>query len=369
MRVFKPLLRGLSVGILVLIAILSVGIPASADTGTYKISNYSVTLEPQSDGTVKITYVQAWQVLSGDIPWVTVGTANTHFTVQSHGANASSVYAYNADGFTGVRADLDKDYQPGQTFNVKFTILQSNLLEKLTQEGKWRIDFTPGWYDNAVIDKLQINMVSPIGYDAYSFVTPPTAVNGNVITWESTNLSPGARVADKVESPDGGFLSASVPVTKTGIGTTTLIVIVAVFVVIGLHIFWGIKKNREARDAALKERVVTIEAEMVEDKAKKEKIEEGFEKYVDKEKIQPDAEGRYYDRGYGSYITPAIWAAVIMQQSEHRPPAGGSVSGGHCACVSCACACACACAGGGAAGCSRKTLHDCRECEKREIKT
>jgi hypothetical protein len=361
MRVCKPVLWWLSAGILVLIILLSVSSPVAADTGTYRINNYAVTLEPQSDGRVKITYEQDWQVTGGDIPWVTVGLPNSNFTVQSSGGNAAAVYTYNTDGFQGIRADLDKDYKPGQTFNVKFTVLQSNLLEKLTSESKWRINFTPGWYDNATIDHLQIDMVSPVAYDAYSSITPsPMASNNNVITWERTNLPPGSRFVVKVESPDGSFLSASVPVSKSGgISSKTLIIIIASIVVIGMLIFWGIKKNREARDTALKERVVTIEAEMAEDETKKEQIEEGFEKYVEKEKIKPDAEGRYYDTGYGNYITPAIWAAVILpQQTEQHKTTGGG--GGHCACVSCACACACACAGGGAAGCSRKTLHECR---------
>ena len=66
----------------------------------------------------------------------------------------------------------------------------------------------------------------------------------------------------------------------------------------------------------MKKRIIVIEEEMARDKKKKEEVEKGFEEYVEKEKIQPDAQGRYYDRGYGDYITPAIWAAVIMGQ--HR---------------------------------------------------
>ncbi len=103
---------------------------------------------------------------------------------------------------------------------------------------------------------------------------------------------------------------------------------------------------------------------MEEDRQKKAKIEEGFEEYLEKENIQPDEQGRYYDRGYGGYITPAIWAAVILNRGQNSGPSAHPGNTGHCACVSCACACACACAGGGAAGCSRKTLHECPECRE-----
>ena len=108
-----------------------------------------VTLEPQSNGQVKITYEQSWKVLSGDIPWITVGLPNSNFTVGSSSGALTKVSAANSSGFSGVRVDLDKDYLPGQTFDIKFTVLQSNLLERLTAEKKWRINYTPGWYDNA----------------------------------------------------------------------------------------------------------------------------------------------------------------------------------------------------------------------------
>jgi len=42
-----------------------------------------------------------------------------------------------------VRIDLDKTYLPGQTFNIKFTVLQGNLLERLPEQNQWRIAYTP----------------------------------------------------------------------------------------------------------------------------------------------------------------------------------------------------------------------------------
>ena len=137
---------------------------------------------------------------------------------------------------------------------------------------------------------------------------------------------------------------------------------------IGLLIFWGIRQNRKARDARIKEQALSIEEEMARDKKKKAEVEKGFEEYVEKKKIRPDEQGRYFDRSYGDYITPAIFWAILANQSQQQlnrfsntSYRSGCVSA--CACVSCACACACACAGGGAAGCSRKTLHRCQQCQ------
>ena len=250
MRISASMLRRLSAGIFALIFLLAAVIPVLADTGTYGISNYIVTLEPQSSGKVKITVEQQWKVLSGDIPWVTVGLPNNNFSVENYSGAASKVSSANSNGFSGVRVDLDKDYQPGQTFDIKFTVLQGNLLERLTSDKKWRIDYTPGWYDRATIDLLQINLVSPVDYQTYSSVSPmPASVNNNIITWDRLNLSPGSRFNVIVESTDGSFLSATAssgPSQSKGLGGTFFI-IVAIIIVVGFLIFWGIRKNRQAQ--------------------------------------------------------------------------------------------------------------------------
>jgi hypothetical protein len=370
MRVSHSMLWRLSPGILVLVWLLLAVMPVlAADTGTYKISDYTITLEPQNDGQVKITVTQQWQVLGGSIPWVTVGLPNSSFSIENYGGAASKVTSANDSNFDGVRIDLDKNYTAGQSFDVVFTVLQRNLLERLTSDKKWRVDYTPGWYDRAVTGHLRVDFVSPIDYQSYSLVQPvPTSTDGNVIAWETNNLPAGDRFNFILESSDGGFLVESVPVgtTKSKGLPTSVFIIIAVILVIGVLIFWGIRQSRKAMDARIKQHALSIEEEMARDKAKKEEVEKGFEEYVDKKDIRPDAQGRYYDRSYGNYITPAIYAAIIANQMSSARNTGSYRSGGSgscaCACVSCACACACACAGGGAAGCSRKTLHDCREC-------
>jgi membrane protein implicated in regulation of membrane protease activity len=379
--------RWLSAGIFALVVLLAAGllaavVPAAADTGTYEIPDYTVTLEPQNNGDVKITYEQTWKVLSGDIPWITVGLANEQYSILDHSGNAAKVSPDNGGGFTGVRIDLDRDYQPGQTFNVKFAVMQSNILERLTDQKEWRIDFTPGWYDQAKIDHMAITLISPVVPESYTQLSPtPSTINGSVITWSAANLSPGARFNVVMMSTDGSFLTAPAPVSSststswgTGFWSPTIFIIIGVILFVGLIVWWGIRQNRKARDEELKKRVEAYEKEMAEDPKKKAEFEQGFEEYVDKKGIKADAEGRYYDRSYGNYITPAVWAAIVYTQMNRDQGQGAPPPSGHhpscaCACVSCACACACACAGGGAAGCARKTLHECKECGKGENTT
>ncbi len=363
MRVSGTMPRWLPAGILALALLAAMALPAAAaDTATYKLLDYVVTLEPQSSGQVRMTYQQEWEVLSGHIPWVTVGLANSNFTVDSFSEAASSVSSVDSGGFTGVRLDLDKDYQPGESFKVQFVILQSNLLERLTEEKKWRIDFTPGWYDNAATDHLQIDLVSPVSADAYSLLDPQPVIDGNTFTWEESNVPAGGRFEIKVECLDGSFLTSTVPVESQGPSVWAIVGLIAgILLLFSFAVVRAVRHYREVQDTALKARIAATEKELAADAEKEQAAEKGFKEYVEGKKIEPDQEGRYYDKTYGGYITPVIWMAVLSNegQQEQNPPHSASHS---CACVSCACACACACAGGGAAGCSKKSLHECRQC-------
>jgi hypothetical protein len=381
-RIPFAMLRRLSAGIFIIVLIILAAVPALADTGTYGIAEYNVTLEPREDGQVKISIEQEWNVYSGSIPWVTVGLPNRHFEIESSGGAGDRIRKENSGGFTGVRIDLDKDYQPGESFSVSFSVLQSNLLERLPDEEIWRIKYTPGWYDRASIEKMQIRLISPVHIDSYETLKPtPADISGNTITWERSNIAPGGKFEITVESVDGRFLKEGAGII-TGDGghdgtATGIYALVGILVVIGLLVgvlIWD--KRRKAR-ARTHNEIMRIEAEMAKDEKKKEEIEQGFKKYVEEENLHPDEEGRYRDKKHG-YVTPALWAAVISNQYRtYHPYTGPHMHSGtgyrpscvSCACVSCACACACACAGGGAAGCSRKTLHECPACREREKKT
>jgi hypothetical protein len=376
MRTLKPVLRWLSAGILALTWLFASFAPVWSDTGTYRITSYFVTLEPQSDGQVKITYDQTWQVTGGNIPWITVGLPNRNFSILKFSGAAASAGAENSSGFTGIRIDLDKKYLAGESFRVQFSILQNNLLERLTSEKEWQIVFTPGWYDRTGIDKMQITLISPVDVASYNFSPAPKTSQDRVIIWEKSELSSGQRFNVVISCSDGSFLSETGSINQSaskGIFTRAFFITICVIVLIGLLIFLAIYRYKKKRDAELKTRIENYEKEMAEDKAKKTEIESGFKEYLDQKEIKQDAEGRYYDRSYGDYITPAIWAAVIFSQTNRRreasTAAGANPTPHHpsCACVSCACACACACASGGAAGCSKKTLHECLRDSSHEI--
>jgi hypothetical protein len=345
----------------------------AADTGTYEILNYTVELTPLSDGSVNMTYYQEWLCTGGHIPWVTVGTANGNFDIISTGGNVESARDDSSGGWHGVYLTLDKDYTSGESFVISFSIIQRDLLERLPNEGKWRIDFTPGWYDNCVTDNLTITLNSPVPVSSYSFAPQPAQVIGTIITWQ-TSLDRGDTFNVRMESYDGGFLQPSEP---AGPGFSWAWVLIPVFI-IGLLLVM-VARSRRREKPSTSEEYIFDEKGNLDDRLKeaKEKWDKDrkdakfsdteqarFDEFVAEKKLEPDINGNYYYNG--NFVNPWILFWALNSLSYRKPnmnvvtTRGAGTRGGSscvavsCACVACACACACACAGGGAAGCAKK---------------
>jgi len=305
---------------------------------------------------------------------------------------------------------LDRTYYANQSFTILFTVNDRSLLTEST--GSWGINFTPGWYDNAVIGIMDINLDSPISPSEYTFNPPPTSIIGSTITWEKTNLPGGSQFNVSFNSTDGSFiLAGAIPVTtnitsipaNNGVNGTFIFFIVAIVVIFLAIVIRAVVKQSKARAAYASPEVSPIgnkkylgssaplEDQKKELDANKDKVDE----YIisEKDKI-PDAEkakqisdyaqqhnlslnGDNYVDNYGhSYNNNLLWM-LIMMNSMHTSQTFGTLANNsltsriyqrpgvsnpptfnvpppscHCACV--ACACACACAGGHAAGCTIK---------------
>jgi hypothetical protein len=355
------------------IALTLLPIPIYADTGTYEILNYTVELTPLSDGSVSMTYYQEWLCTGGHIPWVTVGTANSNFDIISTGGNVESAKDNSGGGWQGVYLTLDEDYTSGEKFTISFSIIQRDLLERLTNEGKWRIDFTPGWYDNCVTDNLTITLDSPVPVSSYSFTPQPTQAIDNIVTWQ-TSLARGGRFNVTVVSSDGSFLQPTEP-TSPAFGWWW--VLIPAFVV-GLLLVVFVRSRRREGPSTSEEYIFDEKGNLDDrlkqakekwDKDKKDNkfsdIEQArFDEFVAEKRLEPDINGNYYYNG--NFINPWILYWALTSRSYRKPDMhvfttrGAGTRGRSscvavsCACVACACACACACAGGGAAGCAKK---------------
>ncbi|MDH4299018.1 MAG: hypothetical protein OEV54_00010 [Dehalococcoidia bacterium] len=365
--------RVLLIAAIFVVALTLLPVPTYADTGTYEILNYTVELTPLADGSINMIYHQEWLCTGGHIPWVTVGTANGNFDIISTGGNVESATGQSSDGWYGVYLTLDKDYTSGETFTISFSLVQRNLLERLTEEGKWRIDFTPGWYDNCVTDSLTITLNSPVPASSYSFTPQPAGVIGNIVTWQ-TSLGRGDRFNVRMESYDGTFLQPAEPAGPSFNWAWVLIPVL----IIGLLAVVVARSRRREEPSTPKEYIFdekgNLDDRLKEAKEKWDKEKKGsefsdkeqakFDKFVAEKRLEPDVNGNYYYNG--NLINPWILFWALNSLSYRKPnmnvftTRGTGTRGGSscvavsCACVACACACACACAGGGAAGCAKK---------------
>jgi hypothetical protein len=358
----------------VTLALLPIPAYADTDTGTYEILNYAVELTPLSDGSVRMTYYQEWLCTGGHIPWVTVGTANSNFDIISTGGNVESAVDDSSGGWQGVYLTLDKDYASGEQFVISFSIVQRDLLERLTDEGKWRIDFTPGWYDSSVTDNLNITLNSPVPVSSYSFTPQPAQVTDDIVTWQ-TSLAGGGRFNVRIESYDGSFLQ---PTEPTGPSFGWLWILIPAFVV-GFLVVMLVRSRRREGPSTSEEYIFdekgNLDDRLKEAKEKWDKDKKGnefsdaeqakFDEFVAEKQLEPDANGDYYYNG--NLINPWILYWALTSHPYRKPRmnvatttgawwmrGGSSCVAVSCACVACACACACACAGGGAAGCAKK---------------
>ena len=292
----------------------------AGDTGTYRILYYRVDLTPRSDGTVAIDCHQRWLVTGGRIPWITVGTPNSNFVVTGSGGAVVDAFSASEGGWSGVRLDLDRDYGPGEIFQVGFSIVQRSLF--YADKERYGLDFTPGWYDRAATDTLVVGVRFFADPATVAAEPPPTNVSGDVMEWRRYGLGKGERFSIHVSFPiasvPGGMDAGNLKGVRGGGAAAPWIVAVAVLIAVALFI--------------------VVMARL--------------------------SGGRGYSGGRIFYGGVPGGRPGARGGGGRRSGGGGGFGGASmsCACACVSCACACACAGGGGAGCSRKTEHRCPIC-------
>ncbi|MCJ7786424.1 MAG: hypothetical protein MUP41_21045 [Desulfobacterales bacterium] len=298
-----------------------------ADTGTYRILDYKVDLTPRSDGTVDIQYYQKWLVTGGNIPWITVGTPNDNFSIVGYGGAAIRITSVGQGGWSGVRLDLDSDYQASQVFEVSFTIAERGLFYADSQN--YRLDFTPGWYDRATTDTLRISVKFFAKLETVKASPEPSLTSGEEIVWVKNNLGKGERFSISISFPQKLFPSMTGTINKTNLKESpnagNIIFTIMVMIVLAIIIIAAVLAPPSRR--------------------------------------RPYSGGRIF---YGGFFGGGSGKGGGI--GGDKSTGGGGGFGGasiSCACACVSCACACACAGGGGAGCSRKVGHTCPLCKSR----
>ena len=338
----------------------SADIAPYADDGDMDyIPNYLVTVDLRADGSADITYDITWQVIDGDqtdyLSWVKIGLPNAYAEDLTPLTDTISDLQYTGDGGSYAKVVFARRYyspevaaQNGGESRVRFafSVHQSHLFS-LNSDGTATFEFTPGWFDDLVVEHMQVRWRSGDG-----FVADNSSEEDGYLIWEFGPMGHGQSANIHVTVPvttaetfDPDAQLTAADYDDGGMTADEMIGILTV--VIGLLIF----------AAAL----IIIVGSMTPDWGG------GFGSGLD-----PD-DWFWYTNGVHT-IHVARTAPPPKGYTRTDPPknyhtGGGSSRGGGvgrhnsgcasscaCACAS-SCACACACAGGGRAGCTAKDFY------------
>lgn len=287
----------------------------AAGSGDYKLIENQVTLVPYSDGTTDIVYHQKWQVISGHRSSIKVGLPNNDYELQDkNNGDIKSIVKANGDGWSGVEAQLSRDFQAGESFQFGFTVKQIKLF--WADENNYHLDFTPGWYDNAETEKLVLTVKFFAKMETIIANPKPDKTTGNEMVWEK-KLHKAEQWEIKIDIPKNLFPT---PIDQKNLQSSTadivkiiviIIIIIAIIIILMIIIDYGTRRGG-------------------------------------------------YSGGGIFFGDDGIVTAIADGLSSGG---GGGFGGGGSSCAGgCACACACACAGGGS-GCERHMTHLCPLCE------
>lgn len=333
--------------------------PYADDGDLDYIPDYFVTVDLREDGSADIVYDITWQVIGGDqtdyLSWVKIGLPNAHAEDLTPLTDTISDLQYTGDGGSYAKVVFARRYyspevaaQNGGESRVRFAFsVHQNHLFTLNDDGTATFEFTPGWFDDLVVEHMQVRWRSGDG-----FVADNSSEEDGYLIWEFGPMGHGQSANIHVTVPvttaetfDPDAQLTAADYDDGGMTADEMIGILTV--VIGLLIF----------AAAL----IIIFGSMTPDWGG------GFGSGLD-----PD-DWFWYTNGVHT-IHVARTAPPPKGYTRTDPPknyhtGGGSSRGGGvgrhnsgcasscaCACAS-SCACACACAGGGRAGCTAKDFY------------
>lgn len=333
--------------------------PYADDGDLDYIPDYFVTVDLREDGSADIVYDITWQVIDGDqtdyLSWVKIGLPNAYAEDLTPLTDTISDLQYTGDGGSYAKVVFARRYyspkvaaQNGGESRVRFafSVHQSHLFS-LNSDGTATFEFAPGWFDDLVVEHMQVRWRSGDG-----FVADNTSEEDGYLIWDFGPMGHGQSANIHVTVPvttaetfDPDAQLTAADYDDGGMTADEMIGILTV--VIGLLIF----------AAAL----IIIVGSMTPDWGG------GFGSGLD-----PD-DWFWYTNGIHT-IHLARTAPPPKGYTRTDPPknyhtGGGSSRGGGvgrhnsgcasscaCACAS-SCACACACAGGGRAGCTAKDFY------------
>jgi hypothetical protein len=321
-----------------------------------EIVDYRISVVPNTeDGSLNITVDLTWKALE-ELPYgqeLKIGVPNG--SIRDEKALTDNIERLDFDN-SYMYVYLDRAYGEDEVFQFSYSWVQEYMYT-LSEDGRGvTYDYTPGWFDEAVVDRMELTWQDPAGVSGTLNVSADHSsrwtTSGRTLVGE--NLPHGSQIHVTAAYPDWpaqlswdgssenlpddmGYYDGGDNVAAFA----TMVITVVVILVILMLIIRSFSRDGYAG---------------------------GFgTHYV-------FLNGLWYPAGPDGHPRPGSVGTHTKPRPPHSSGFGGGGFGGghrpggfggggfgggsHCACASsCACACACACAGGGRAGCSAKNLY------------
>ena len=175
------------------------GLAPYADDGDLDyIPDYFVTVDLREDGSADIVYDITWQVIGGDqtdyLSWVKIGMPNAYAEDLTPLTDTISDLQYTGDGGSYAKVVFARRYyspevaaQNGGESRVRFafSVHQSHLFS-LNSDGTATFEFTPGWFDDLVVEHMQVRWRSGDG-----FVADNSSEEDGYLIWDFAPMGHG----------------------------------------------------------------------------------------------------------------------------------------------------------------------------------
>ena len=392
-------------GAAAILMVLTLLCPVRADAADLdRILKYEITVDVNENATLDMEYYIDWKVLDstseGPLEWVRIGIPNSKYvSIEPLTDNIKSIKYDKDGGLSCVRIDFKNKYYKDDVVNFGFKLVQDYMYSvDLRTDGETVYQFTPGWFDDIIVDELVIRWNNENALSR----SPACSVEDGYNVW-TKSLRKGERFDVEVVYPNDAYgfdISKSI---ESGDDTRSAGDIVAsiigglvccvfpVLVLIGVIISAVNKyKGGSGFTTATKKTVKRTKVEYYpicegcgaprpEGQETCEYCGRSFIKSEEvlEEKDIPAEESDLKNKTESGLFRFASSPNTFMRVNVISVPvarrsasflsslfssSGSSGSGSSrsssCAHSSCACACACACAGGGRAGCTVKDFYN-----------
>ena len=357
-----------------------------------RILDYEITVDVNEDATLNMFYHIEWKVLDstseGPLEWVKIGIPNNKYVSMKKITNNIKSIRYYSEGGSFARIDFDREYMKDEVVVFEFSLVQDYMYQ-MNQfvDGETVYGFTPGWFPDALTDKLVIRWNSDKAKRVDPEALTETDDGKTYYVWTKLNLGHGDRYSVQIIYDNNAFNFDPEKTKAEGDDGFRLVMIVMAAVIIGPILLvilayvcssYKITSEMKMEPKITRTKVVYYpycpgcsaprpdganncsycgRSFIKSEEVIKEKEIPREEKHIRKQ----TTDGLYpYISTPNTYVRVHVSSVPVKHHKLVYDPSvttSSSRSGG-CAHSSCACACACACAGGGRAGCSAKDFYN-----------